>query len=144
MTQKNSSMRAPYHHAERALQEEIIWRLKAYPVLAVPIPNGIWIPARTDSEKAIVARIINKLKTEGFLLPGAPDLILAWSSGSACIELKRPAFRNLFGYHPAGTPSENQVEFARRATALGIHHTFCRSWDELAAQLAGWGVAPRR
>lgn len=136
-------MRAPYHQTERTLQEEFLWRLRRYPVLPLVTPNGIYFPCRSDDERRLRARLIARMKAEGMLLPGAPDLVLMWNGGAGLVETKRPAFRNLFGYHAAGTPSEDQVEFARRATALGIRHACCRSWDELAAQLAGWGVAPR-
>jgi hypothetical protein len=44
--------------AEHTLQQEIAWRLKAMPMVALPIPNGLWIPARTEAERSLVARII--------------------------------------------------------------------------------------
>jgi hypothetical protein len=138
------TQRAPYVQAERSLQGEFLWRLKTYPVLPLVTPNGLYIPARTDNERLLRARIINRLKAEGMLLNGAPDLALLWAGGAGLVETKRPAFTNLFGYHPAGTPSEDQLEFERRAEELGIPHAYCHSWDQLAGQLAEWGVEPRR
>jgi hypothetical protein len=60
--------------AEGTLQREVAWRLKAMPMVALPIPNGLWIPARTEAERSLVARIVARMKADGMLLPGAPDL----------------------------------------------------------------------
>ncbi|HUC70409.1 MAG TPA: hypothetical protein VMS01_04375 [Stellaceae bacterium] len=87
-----------------------------------------------------MARLINRLKGDGFLLPGAPDIILAWATGCAAVELKRPAFRDVFGHHAAGQASEDQREFARRCAALGVHHAFVRSWEGLKERLGEWGA----
>lgn len=130
--------------AERALHREIIYRLglAGYPVLPISVPNGIWIPARTEGERAVVARIINRLKSDGMLTPGAPDLILGLRGGSmAMVELKRPKSRDLLGTHAAGRPSEAQQQMAERAAFLGIAHAFVSSWDELRERLVEWGVA---
>ena len=40
--------------AERTLQSEILYRLNRYPVVAIPVPNGIWVPARGEAEEDIV------------------------------------------------------------------------------------------
>lgn len=127
---------------ERGLQQEVMWRLRSYPVVAVPVPNGVWIPARSEHEKALVARIIARMKTDGAMLPGAPDLACIWPSGGGFVELKRPAHRDLFGYHAAGTASEDQLVFAQRCRKLGINHAFARSWEELRQHLADWGALP--
>jgi hypothetical protein len=126
--------------AERSLQAELAWRLKAMPLLALPIPNGLWIPARTEAERSLVARIIARMKADGMLLPGAPDLVLMWADGCAAIELKRPKTRDLFGARPAGRPTDDQKWFAERCAELGVHHAYCTSWDELKAKLDAWGV----
>src|SRR5215472_707231 len=126
-----TSIRAPYVQAERSLQGEFLWRLKQYPVLALTTPNGIYFPCRTDDERRLRARIINRMKAEGMLIPGMSDLVLLWRGGSALIETKRPAFRDLFGFHPRGSPSEDQVEFARRADELGLNHAYCEAWPKL-------------
>jgi hypothetical protein len=125
---------------ERALVAEIGWRLKAMPLIALPIPNGLWIPARTAAERSLVARIIARMKADGMLLPGAPDLVLLWPGGGAAIELKRPKTRDLLGTRPAGRLTDNQRWFAERCAELGVHHAYCSSWDELKAKLAAWGV----
>jgi hypothetical protein len=134
------SARAPYHQAERSLQEELLWRLKQYPVLSLITPNGIYFPCRSEDERKLRARLINRMKADGMLVPGAADMVLLWAGGSALIETKRPAFRNLFGYHSAGTPSEDQTAFAERARRLGIRHAYCSSWGELKELLLDWGV----
>ena len=56
---------------ERNLQSEILYRLNRYPVVAIPVPNGIWLPARSEAEKGIVKRLIARMKTDGMLVPGA-------------------------------------------------------------------------
>lgn len=132
-----------YVQAERTLQEEFLWRLKAYPVLPLVTPNGLYIPARTDDERLIRARIIKRMKTDGMLLAGAPDLVLLWQGGSALIETKRPGHKDIFGYHPPGTASNDQKQFAERARRLGIRHAYCSSWHHLEDQLLDWGVEPR-
>lgn len=127
--------------SERTLQQEVMLRLRAWPVVALPIPNGIWIPARNEAERSLVARIVARMKADGMLIAGAPDLVILWCGGAAMIELKRPASRDLLGNSkPAGRPSETQKEMARRCADLRIKHAYVTSWAELQARLTEWGV----
>jgi hypothetical protein len=137
-----SAVRVPRVQAERALSQEILLRLRAggYPVIALATPNGLHIPARDAGEGAVKARMINRMRADGMMQPGAPDLVLLWSGGGAFVEVKRPAFTDVFGHHPAGHASADQKEFAARCRRLGIHHAFIRSWDALKQQLAEWGA----
>ncbi|MGH7109511.1 MAG: hypothetical protein ACREFK_03700 [Stellaceae bacterium] len=130
--------------AERTLQQEITVRLSCgrWPLIALPIPNGLWIPARGEVERRMVCRLVARMKTDGMLVPGAPDLALFWHGGGAMVELKRPKARDLLGRTlPAGRPSAAQSELAERAHKLGINHAFVSSWDELRRCLAEWGAA---
>lgn len=126
---------------ERALHTEIAWRLKPlHPdCIIVPVPNGAWLPARTKEERALVARIVSRLKSEGQLLPGAADLCVLWDDGSGTIELKRPATRTLLERLPAGRPSDAQLEFAQRCAEHGVRHCYATSWEEVRAALVDWG-----
>jgi hypothetical protein len=135
--------RAPYHQVERSLQGEFLLRLRRYPVMALTTPNGLYFPCRTDEERRLRARLIARMKAEGMLIPGMSDLVLLWDGGAALVETKRPAFRNLFGYHAPGTPSEDQVAFAARAERLRIPLAYCSSWPKLQDQLLDWGVEPQ-
>lgn len=126
--------------AERALQAEVMLRLRSWPVIALPVPNSIYFPARTEGERKIIARVINQMKNAGQLVPGAPDLILLWSGGGGMIELKRPKSRSLLGTVPRGRPSDSQIEMAERAVNLRINHAYCTSWEEVEVKLIEWGV----
>ncbi len=132
----------PYVQTERPLLIECLLRLRQYPVIAIATPNGLHIPARTIHEIAIKSRIIRRMKDDGMLLPGASDLVIIWDDGAACIELKRPAHKDIFGYHAAGQPSTDQQEFARRCNSLGIRHCFVNSWPTLHEKLLEWGAIP--
>lgn len=126
---------------ERTLQEEIMWRAKRLPIIVAPIPNGIWIPARTDEEKALVARIVARMKSDGMLVPGLPDCAVIWAGGGGFLELKRPATRDLFGVRsPAGRLSDLQKEFAARCRELGIYYAVCQTWSETREALVEWGA----
>jgi|GEM_PF-3150279 hypothetical protein len=128
---------------ERALQAQILARLATTrrPLLALPIPNGVWIPARSAAERALVARLIARMKADGMLVPGAPDLVLLWPGGGALVELKRPPERDLFGRaRPKGRLSAAQTALAERARRLGINYAVVTGWDELEARLSAWGV----
>jgi hypothetical protein len=127
--------------AERALQQEVMMRLRARPVITLAVPNSIYFPARTDAERQIIARVISQMKNAGQLTPGAPDLAIFWAGGGGMVELKRPKSRSLLGAVPQGRPSDSQIEMAERAAGLGINHAFCTSWDEVAARLTEWGAA---
>jgi hypothetical protein len=129
---------------ERTLQTEVMLRLRAgaWPVIALPIPNGIWFPTRDEKERELVRRLIARMKADGMLVPGAPDLALVWGEGrGGIIELKRPASRDLLGKHPAGRPSDAQRDIAERAADLGANHAYCSSWDDVRATLHAWGAA---
>src|SRR5262245_37695838 len=97
---------------ERPLQREVMARLHCAPLdaLVFPIPNGVYLPARSASEKVLVARIIHQLKVQGGLTPGAPDLVFLGARSCGAIELKRPATKSLFGKHARGTLSPVQRE----------------------------------
>lgn len=127
---------------ERSLQQEIMVRLSCghRRVIALPIPNGIYLPARTEAERALVARLVARMKADGMLVPGAPDLALFWAGGGAMVELKRPQSRDIFSrLTPQGRLSAAQSEMAARARRLRIHHAIATSWDELRQRLAEWG-----
>lgn len=141
---------------ERTLQQEIIWRTNRLPIKVAPIPNGIWIPSRSigdircpncsfefeaPGQEKLVARIINRLKTDGMLVPGLPDLAVIWHGGGGFLELKRPASKDLFGVRtPAGRPSDTQKQFAEECGRLGVNHAFCSTWEETRDRLRQWGA----
>jgi hypothetical protein len=112
---------------EKVLQQEILLRLKPYPVLGIPIPNSIFFPARNDAERQI--------------LPGAPDIVAMWSGGAGMLEIKRAASKDLFGHRkPAGRASPEQKEMEKRAEQLGVNYAFVHSWDEARDKLHEWGA----
>ncbi len=125
---------------ERTLQQEIMLRLKALPVIAIPVPNSFYIPVRTEAEKALVKRIVHQMKLRGLLLSGACDIALLWAGGSAAIELKRPRTSDLLKTRPAGRPSDSQIAFENRCIEVGIHHAYVTSWEALRERLREWGV----
>ena len=120
---------------ERSLQTEILLRLNRYPVVAIPSCNGMYIPARSEAEQALVARIINRMKSDGMLLPGAPDLVLLGEKGSLCVELKRPASRDLFMRRPKGRLSPEQKVFRERCVAAGVAYLVADDWPTVESRL---------
>lgn len=129
---------------ERALQREIVTRLRAAPLDAIVIgsPNGVFFPARTPAERELVRRIVHQLKATGQLTPGAPDLVVLWRDGCGGIELKRPAEKTLLGSQPKGYSSAAQIEFAATCRVLGIRYAICASWPEVRDTLIAWGRLP--
>jgi len=123
---------------ERTLQTEIAWRLKAYPCLYVPIPNGTYLPARTDAERAIVARVINRMKADGQLVPGSPDAIVMSAKGALCLEMKRPRTRDLLTTRPKGRLSPEQKDFRERCERVGVRYTVAHCWADVESSL--WGL----
>ena len=120
---------------ERNLQTEILYRLARYPVVAIPVPNGLWIPSHNEAERAVVARLMARMKTDGMLTPGSPDLILMGERRAVCVELKRPASRDLFGRKPKGRLSPEQKAFEQHCIDCGVEYIVASSWDDIAAVL---------
>jgi len=61
---------------ERSLQSEILYRLNRYPVVAIPVPNGIWVPARGEAEEDIVQDLKHAhLSGDPPEAPGAAPLV---------------------------------------------------------------------
>lgn len=112
-----------------------MYRLARYPVVAIPVPNGIWIPARNEAEERLVARIIARMKTDGMLLPGAADLVLLGEKGGMCVELKAPASRDLFGRRPKGRLSPEQRAFRDRCVDVGVEYIVAECWDDIQHRL---------
>jgi hypothetical protein len=129
---------------ERVLQIEVGWKLAAAKPNAVvfAIPNGVFLPTHGPKEEAIARRLIARLKAEGQMTPGAPDLVVLWDTGSGVIELKRDAQRTLLGRVQAGRPSATQRAVEAQCAALGIRHSYCHSWDEVHLTLRQWGRLP--
>lgn len=130
--------------AERILQREITTRLQFAPLdaIVVPSPNGIFLPTRTPAERDLVRRIVYRLKLDGALCPGAPDLLFLWNGGSACMELKRPAEKTLLGRQSAGQLSDDQKRFRDRCQQLGINYEVVMSWPQARELLQAWGRLP--
>jgi len=122
---------------ERSLQTEIVYRLNRYPVVAVPSANGIYLPARNEAERVLVARVVNRMKTDGMMLPGAPDLVVASAKGCLMIELKRPASRDLFMRRPKGRLSPEQKEFRERCERVGVRYVVAYDWADVECSLEG-------
>lgn len=121
--------------AERSLQTEIMLRLNRFPVVAVPSANGIYLPARSEAEQAIVARIVNRMKSDGMLVPGVPDVCILGAKGALCVELKRPASRDLFGRKPKGRLSPEQKIFRDRCVAAGVEYLVADCWADVECHL---------
>ncbi len=130
---------------EKALQAEVMIRLRTYSVVCVPIPNSTFLPARTAAEKEMARRLIGQAKKAGMLSSGAGDLVVlgSWAGGrrtGGFIELKRPEEITLLGKRPAGKLSETQRTFRDRCAEAGVNWAMCSSWDEVRAALQRWGV----
>jgi hypothetical protein len=127
--------------AERALHREVMWQLRAArpDCVVVPVPNGTWIPARTDAERRLVGRIIAQMKADGQLLPGASDLLMLWRDGCGAIELKAPAVHTFLGRRQAGRPGPAQLEFERACAEHGVRHIYASGWGEVRNALESWG-----
>lgn len=122
---------------ERTLQTDVMYRLNRYPVVAIPSANGMYLPAHNEYERTLVARIINRMKSDGMLLPGAPDLVLASANGCLCVELKRPASRDLFGRKPKGRLSPEQKLFRERCERAGVPYLVADCWEDVECSLEG-------
>ena len=120
---------------ERSLQQEVLYRLARYPVVAIPVPNGIWLPSHNEAEKAVVARLMARMKTDGMLTPGAPDLVLLGERGAVCVELKRSASRDLFGRKPRGRLSPEQRAFRDRCINTGVDYLVADCWEDVQCML---------
>jgi|SRR5262245_14744823 len=135
---------------ERVLQQECMIRLHSAAVrgelraIYYPIPNGVFLPARTNVERTLAARIVHQLKIQGGMVPGAPDLVFLARHGSAGIELKRPTAKLLFETRRRGTLSKEQREQRDRFEAMGVHWAVCTSWEEVSEALVDWGMLVRQ
>ena len=120
---------------ERTLQTELLWRLARYPVVAIPVPNGVWLPAHNEAEKVVVARLMARMKSDGMLTPGAPDLVVLGEKRAVCVELKRPASSDLFGRKPKGRLSPEQRSFRDRCIDAGVSYLVASSWEDVQCVL---------
>lgn len=120
---------------EKTLQQEVILRLLRYPVVPVVVPNSIYFPARTEAERAIIARVVSQMKNTGMLTPGAPDLILMGEKGALCVELKREHSRDLFMKRPRGRLSPEQKMFKQRCVDAGVEYVVAYCWEDVQAVL---------
>jgi len=120
---------------ERSLQTEILYRLARYPVVACAVPNGIFLPAHNEAERVLVRRIVARMRDDGMLTPGAPDLVIAGERRCVMVELKRPASRDLFGRKPKGRLSPEQKTFQQRCVDVGVEYIVAECWEDIAAVL---------
>lgn len=120
---------------EKVLQEEVILRLKRYPVVSIAVPNSLYFPARTEAERNIISRVVSQMKNTGMLTPGAPDVVALSNRGALCIELKRDVSRDLFRRRPKGRLSPEQRAFRDRCNDVGVPYIVAYSWEEVRAAL---------
>ena len=121
--------------AEKALHQEVLLRLRLYPVIPVVVPNSIYFPARSDAERSIISRVVAQMKNDGMLVPGSPDLILLGERGALCCELKRSASRDLFGRKPRGRLSPEQRAFRDRCVDVGVEYVVAECWEDVQCRL---------
>ena len=121
---------------EKTLQQEVLLRLRLYPIIPVVVPNSIYFPARTEAERSIIARVVSQMKSDGMMTPGAPDLVLLGERGGLCVELKRPASRDLFGRRPKGRLSPEQRAFRDRCVDAGVEYVVAECWEDVQCRLA--------
>jgi len=120
---------------ERSLQTEILYRLARYPVVACAVPNGIFLPAHNEAERVLVRRIVARMRDDGMLTPGAPDLVIAGERRCVMVELKRPASRDLFGRKPKGRLSPEQKTFQQRCVDVGVEYIVAECWEDVQCVL---------
>ena len=116
---------------ERTLQTEILYRLARYPVVPIAVPNGLYMPARTEEERVLVRRIVARMRNDGMLTPGAPDLVLLGEKRALCLELKRPASRDIFMKRPKGRLSPEQRAFRDRCVDCGVEYLVADCWEDV-------------
>ena len=71
------------------------------------------------------------MKTDGMLVPGAPDLVLMGAKGALCVELKREPSRDLFMKRPRGRLSPEQKAFRQRCIECGVEYLVATSWEDV-------------
>ena len=120
---------------ERSLQTEILYRLARYPVVAIAVPNGIFLPARTEPERILVRRIVARMRDDGMLTPGAPDLVIAGEKRCVMVELKREHSRDLFMKRPRGRLSPEQKMFKQRCVDAGVDYLVAYCWEDVQCVL---------
>lgn len=127
---------------ERSLHQEVALRLKAMGCLYIAPPNGFYIPARSDQEKQLAARLVRQMKVTGGITPSAPDFVVLGNGRCGCIELKREATRTLTGEQiTAGRLNDAQKGFRDQAERAGVPYAVCSSWTQVHQRLVEWGFA---
>lgn len=122
---------------EKALHQEVMLRLRLLPVVAFSVPNSIYLPARSEAERTMAARIIHQLKAAGQMTPGAPDLCIASRHGTIMVELKRGKSRDLFTTRPKGKLSPEQKEFRAQCERVGVRYVVAHCWEDVECSLEG-------
>ena len=122
---------------ERSLQTQILYQLNRYPVVAISSVNGMWIPSHNERERTLVARIVARMKSDGMLVPGAPDLVLLGAKGALCVELKREPSRDLLVKRPRGRLSPEQKAFKQRCADAGVGYLVAYCWEDVECGLGG-------
>jgi hypothetical protein len=122
---------------EKTLHQEVMLNLRLLPVVAFSVPNSVYLPARSEAERTMAKRIINQMKGAGQLTPGAPDLVLMGAKGALCLELKRPASRDLFTTRPRGRLSPEQKAFRAQCERAGVRYLVAYEWADVECSLGG-------
>lgn len=148
---RSTTIRRRNRKIEHGLQAEVVWKLKAAGIFYIPVPNGVYIPDLpaswmqhfSEPQQAMAklvwqemkGRIINAMKAQGLMDPGALDLVLVGKTGRAGLcELKIPGGVDLLGNRiQPGRLNTNQNRYIERATSASVPCAVCHSWDEVLA-----------
>ena len=84
-----------------------------------------------NHERVLVRRIVARMRDDGMLTPGAPDLVIAGEKRAVMVELKRPASRDLFGRRPKGRLSPEQKAFRDRCISAGVEYLVAECWEDI-------------
>jgi hypothetical protein len=102
-----------------------------------PVPNGVKIGGK---DKLAIVRTVAKMKADGKIKPGAPDLMFVIRGRAVFIEIKPPPYRNLSGRLTIPKVERHQGEQHRRIRLAGGRLEVLTDVLQLQALLNEYGV----
>ena len=103
-----------------------------FPVLIVPSSNGFGVPTKDKALRQAVGRVVNAMKRNKEMLPGAADLAFFWKGAN---DIALACFAEIKTGRDKQSPAQEEFEQNAWTVAAAYFLIFDKTWSQDADEM---------